>query len=357
MKINLSKEEFNKCQQYLAAKEASISAADFYIEYLTNNYLDVKGAKNPKDFFEKMLKAMDTSRDDPEIKEMDELCRISDIHKLDSKEYENDSYYQTFKNIKGEDGNVRFLTLQYAPYEGFVYNELVIDEDNFAEKTPLGYFEKPFPYLVVVKDDTIWMSVIPHEIETMKEPIKNAKGNVLVLGLGLGYYLFHILSKKEVKSVDIIEFDKEIINLFNKNLLDKFPHKEKINIIHIDAFKYLRETSKKYDYVFADIWHNVGDGEMLYLKLKPFENKFKDAHFDYWIETSIVAMLRRQILTVFSEFYDGLTEKDYLVAKNENDEIINKIYFYHKNTVINSSKDLYDILKDSSIKLIAKHLF
>lgn len=356
MKINLSKEVFNKCQKYLLAKEESISSADFYIEYLTENYLGVKSAKDEKDFFKKMLLATATSSNDPEIKAMDEICHISSVHKLDASRYESDKYYQTFKNIKGEDGDVKFMSLQYEPYEGFVFNELEIDQDNYAEITPLGYFEKPFPYLAVVKNDTIWMSVIPHEIETMKQPIRNAHGKVLVLGLGLGYYLFNILSKKEVSKVDVVEYDEKIINLFNKYLLDKFPCKDKLHIIHDDAFKYL-EVAKGYDYIFSDIWHNVGDGEMMYLKIKAYESRFKNSQFDYWIETSIIAMLRRQILTVFSEYFEGLKEEDYKLAKNDNDKIINKIYFYHKNTVISSSEDLYNILKDESIKKMAKVLF
>lgn len=357
MKININKDEYNKCLELLNAKESSISAADFYIEYLTEKYNGVESAKNESDFYSRLLDVMDCDKNDPEIEEINKYCHIDKINVLNPDEYQKDSFYQTFKDVKSTKGDVNLMILKCKPFEGFVWNELEIDKNNYAEHTPIGYFEKEFPYLAVVKNDTVWMSVIPHEIETMREPIKNAHGNVLVLGLGLGYYLFHILSKKEVISVDVVEFDKEIIDLFNNNIIDKFPHKEKINIIYDDAFKYLNKIDKHYDYVFADIWHNVGDGEKLYLKLKPFENKFKTTTFDYWIETSILAMLRRQTLTVFSEYFEGFKETDYKIAKNENDEIINRVYFYHEDTVIDSFEDLHKILSDNELKLMAKNLF
>lgn len=357
MKINLSKKEYKKCQKLLSIKEDNICAAEIYNEYLLNCYNSISFAKDENDFYHQFLKAISCEENNEEIKRIDSTCNIQKIKKLDPLEYSSDSYYQTFKNIDKEIGDSRLTTLFYKPFEGFVYDELIIDESFFSEHTPLGYFEKEFPYPALVKDETIWMSVIPHEINTMKQPICNAFGNVLVMGLGLGYYLFHILEKEEVKSVDVIECDEQVIDLFNTCLIDKFPNKDKIKIIKDNAISYLNNTNRKYDYVFVDIWHNVADGEILYLKLKPFEKKFPKTRFDYWIETSILAMLRRQTLTVFSEYFEGLKEEDYLKARNINDEIINKIYFYHKDTSINSFEDLKEILKDDSLKKMASSLF
>ena len=357
MKISLNREEYSKIADILNAKEQSISAADIYIEYLTEHYNDIDFAKDENDFYHKFLKCLNIQENDKEFIEINKACNLLKINKLDPKPYENDPYYKTIKNIVAKEDDWQFLTLKYEPFEGFVWNELDIDKNNYAEHTPLGYFDKEFLYPAVIQNDTIWMSIIPHEIETMKEPIKNAKGRVCVLGLGLGYYLFHILNKKEVTSVDVIELDKRIISLFNKYLINKFPHIEKLNIIHSDGIEYLKNTNKQYDYIFSDIWHNVGDGEILYLKIKALENKFKTTTFDYWIERSILAMLRRQTLTVLTEQLDGYSEKDYLEARNENDEIINRIYFYLKNTEVNSFDALHDLLSESSLKEMAKHLF
>ena len=198
------------------------------------------------------------------------------------------------------------------------------------------------------------MSIIPHEINTMKKAINEAHGRVLVLGLGLGYYLYKILLKKDVTSVDVVENDKAIISLFNKHLIDKFPHKEKINIIYDDAIEYLKKK-RDYDYVFVDIYHNVHDGELLYLKVKDKE-EIQNMTFSYWIEDSLIAMLRRQILTVFEENLDGYSDEDYIKYQNENDQIINTIYKITKNYVVDSFIKLHNLLSDDSVRNIARKL-
>ena len=97
------------------------------------------------------------------------------------------------------------------------------------------------------------MSLIPHEINTMKHHIIDAFGNVLVLGLGLGYYVFHIARKKDVDKITIIEKDKRVIKIFKENLLPYFENKDKITIIEDDAIKYL-STPKDYDYCFLQFF-------------------------------------------------------------------------------------------------------
>lgn len=357
MIINLSKKELEKCKTLLYVKEQNISAAEIYIEYLNNHYNDIKFAKDSDEFYHQFLKSLDTSSNNPEIKEINEITHLDKIDELNPKDYLKDDYFNIVKNVKAKDGDCQFLNLKYLPYEGFTYNELEIDKDTYTEHTPIGYFKEEFIYPAIIQKDLIWMSLIPHEIETMKQPIKNARGSVLVLGLGLGYYLYHVSNKKEVTKVDVLEIDSKIINLFNKYLIDKFPHKEKINIIKTDAIEYLKTCPNKYDYVFVDIYHNVGDGEEPYLKIKGLEHRLNKATFDYWIETSLLAMLRRQTLTVFEEALEGLKEEDYLKARNFNDEIINKIYFYHKNTIVDCYDVLQDLLTGSSLKKMANELF
>lgn len=357
MKISLNKEEYSRCAEILTAKEHNIVAAEIYIEYLNNHYSDITSANDEAAYYKKFLDCLEIDANDKEFKAVNNTSQISRIEVLNAEKYKSDEYYNLILNTNAKDKDWTLTNLYYSPFEGFVYDELQIDSKTFAEHTPFGYFKNKFIYPAIIQKEQIWMSIIPHEIETMREPIKNAHGKVLVLGLGLGYYLYHISQKESVKEIDVIEIDGNVINIFKKHLFSKFPNKTKINVIHADAIKYLRENKKHYDYIFADIWHNVGDGEMLYLKLKPFEKLYSETKFDYWIETSLIAMLRRQTLTVFSEQLNGSKEEDYLKARNENDEIINSIYFYLKSTEINSFDALHYILTEPFLKEMAKHLF
>ena len=52
------------------------------------------------------------------------------------------------------------------------------------------------------------MSLKPNEIETMEQPIENANGNILVYGLGLGYFAFMASQKNSVKKYNEYNINK-----------------------------------------------------------------------------------------------------------------------------------------------------
>lgn len=211
------------------------------------------------------------------------------INKLNKEIFEKDQYYQKIKFTKKKYRNWEIKYNKYVPYECFVC-------DDFKE-TPqgiipiLGFFETPFTYPAIYQNNHLWMSVTPNEINTMKEDINNAKGNVLTIGLGLGYYAYHVSLKNDVKKVYIIEKDQEVIKLFNDLILPQFEQKEKIIIINDDAFNFLTKSEnqkllKSLDYIYIDIWHDVSDGLQIYHKLKQIETS-SNLKFHYWIEKTI----------------------------------------------------------------------
>ena len=361
MKINLDKVQEAKCNKFLSVKESNICAVEILIDYLNNHYnaitkFDVEhsGGENP--YFTAFKKEMEIMENDEDFLRINNDCHLDNMKKLDSEIYKNDLYVKTIKPFDKKDGVFSLRTLNYLSYEGFVYDEIKVDPQYYQEETPFGYFEKDFSYLALLENDEIWMSLIPHEINTMKNHIKDAFGNVLVLGLGLGYYVFHIARKKDVDKITIIEKDKRVIKIFKENLLPYFENKDKITIIEDDAIKYL-STPKDYDYCFCDIYHNVEDGLPLYILIKQNEKYHPYTKFSYWIETSLLAMLRRELLTVFEEnYYAHYKDNDYLKASNINDKIINALYFATKNTKINNEDDLRNLLTDESLKEIVKKL-
>lgn len=92
-----------------------------------------------------------------------------------------------------------------------------------------------------------YMTDTPYEVETNRKAIENARGDVLDLGLGIGYFSYHAKRKPEVKSVTIVEKQKEVIELIYPAIKDK-----KTKIIHDDARKFLRKNKKKYDMINID---------------------------------------------------------------------------------------------------------
>lgn len=84
-----------------------------------------------------------------------------------------------------------------------------------------------------------------YEFETNKPFFDNAKGNVLMIGLGIGYVLPYILPK--IDSIDIVEIDKEVIDLAQ---IFHAVHNPKVKVIHADGLTYVPE--KQYDTIWWD---------------------------------------------------------------------------------------------------------
>ncbi|MNP21405.1 spermidine synthase [compost metagenome] len=137
------------------------------------------------------------------------------------------------------------------------------------------------------------MTITPNEIETIREAVDQAFGNVLTFGLGLGYYAYMISEQDHVDSITVVEMNEDVIELFNKYVLPQFRNAGKIKIIKADAFEYAEQhlTPGKYDFVFTDLWHDVSDGIDMYLRMKKFEQQSPDTIFTYWIEKSILCYL------------------------------------------------------------------
>ena len=280
------------------------------------------------------------SKDDEESQKVLSEYFLNNLKKLNPSDYINNSYVKAIKKT-GRKGKYALKFIDYAPYQLFAYDDIKIN--GYKEYSQIGYFDHKFSYLALTEGGNIWMSLNPNEIETMKPYINKAKGNVLVLGLGMGYVPFMLSLKNCVKSITIIEKDQEIINLFNELICPSFVNKEKIKIIKGDAIEFARKSQKEgtYDYIFADLWHDPEDGLPLFIALKQI-NK----NIDCWLEVSMYALLRRCMVTLLEEQLNGLKEEDYRFAKTYTDKVINTFYQKTKNLSI---ERLDDLLSDDSL--------
>lgn len=98
----------------------------------------------------------------------------------------------------------------------------------------------------------IVMSNTRMEIITNREFILNAKGDVLVLGLGLGMVLEALLKKPGVTSITVIEISPELIELVGPHFTD-----ERLTIIHADALTWQPPKGQRYGAVWCDIWATI----------------------------------------------------------------------------------------------------
>jgi hypothetical protein len=359
MKIKLSPSEESQVRQLFARKEMNMKAAEAINTYL--DYEDVRSSKassylfydkgeNSRDSFNKVFRKL-SKADDSLIKDY----QMDQAQEIDPTPFQEDPYYKLIHFHDETLGEWKLHNNAYRPFEGFVCNELVIlPRENYKEITPLGYFKRPFPFLEVTQKGVTWMSLTPHEINTMREDVKKASGKVLTFGLGLGYYALLTSLKDDVSSVDVVELDSSIITLFKQYILPQFPHPEKIHIIQEDAFKFASKLKdEEYNYLFDDIWHLPTDGLYLYLQMKDIlKGKMKKTIVSSWVETSLLTLLRRAVLILLEEEMNGSEEIDYSFASSSSDLLINSLHKKLKKKEITSYLDVISLLSDDSLKAL-----
>jgi hypothetical protein len=218
------------------------------------------------------------------------------VRELDPAVFENDPYYQTVRIAEGKAGKWELKTMELAPCQAFVCNDFRVFPDG-RMLPQIGFFPRAYRYPAVLENGREWMTLMPNETVTTLPAVEKAHGKVLTYGLGLGYFPFMASSKDNVDSVTIVERSPEVIELFKTLLLPQFPHKDKIRVICSDAFAYWEQEMPQegYDFVFADIWHDVGDDRELYLRMKALEHLSPDTEYSYWLEDTIRCYLAAEL--------------------------------------------------------------
>lgn len=345
MIIDLTKIKRKDIDRLLLEKEMNIAAADALFNF---SFYSSEESFSHDDYALVVKDYLELNLDNVEDRYFYESRIVPAIKELNIVDYK-DNYYRThIKPVPYKGKGYELTYLKYKPYQLFPYDDILVNQ-NFVEVSQNGYFPQELAYLAVLKDDIVWMSTDPNEINTMQPCIDEAKEHVLAFGLGLGYFPIMCATKPNVNKVTVVEKDPAIINIFKKHILPLFAFKEKIEIIQGDAFEYAKRDLKEYDYLFIDIWHNPEDGLPMYLKFKNVL-KNKSIKTSYWLEKSILAMYRRCLLTIVEENLLGYTEKDYKITKNDYDKIINNLYFKTKNVVLSNYDELVEILQDKSLQ-------
>ena len=216
---------------------------------------------------------------------------------FDVKEFNKNPYIKNIDFMNRQQGDFELRYLNYMPYELSIYNVPKWLDQGYIDIPRISCFTEKFEYPAIMQKSihSTWMSVSPNEVFTMERPIRQAKGKVLTLGCGMGYFTYMASLKEEVESITIIELEQSVIDLFETFILPQFENKDKIIIVKGDAIEYLSNLlDGQYDYCFADIWIGVQDIEP-YLAVKEAGKRFHKTEIDYWIEESFAALLSNYV--------------------------------------------------------------
>lgn len=107
-------------------------------------------------------------------------------------------------------------------------------------------------YTRLMRGDTVVMSDTPAEMFDHSFFVHQARGDVLINGLGLGMVLQAVLDKPDITSVTVIEASEDVIALVAQHYTDP-----RVTIIHADAFAYQPPKGKRFGAVWHDIWDHI----------------------------------------------------------------------------------------------------
>jgi hypothetical protein len=206
---------------------------------------------------------------------------------------------------------------------------------------------------VLKQHDVTWMSVTPFEMMTMQPILDQLSGSIVTLGLGLGYFAFMAANNPRVTHVTVVEKDATLIDLFNNHILPFFPNKSKLTIIKMDAFEYI-QTPSVVDHIFVDIYHTAMDGWPLYLRFKSLETTWNHTTWTYWLESSILAYLRRFLIHFLEEQTLGFGKDKYRLTDNVTDQFFHHVYMLTTTLTLTDYSSLVQWLSDDGIKQLVQ---
>lgn len=253
------------------------------------------------------------------------------------------------KNIHTDEwlvGNVFLSNLNgYEEYKTYVYAMRKRDSKSLTTLYHLCYFDQNvyFPTLGTIIPQTKWMAVEPSEIKSFEPFIKEAHGNVLLMGCGLGYVAYMLSIKDNVDLVTIVELDPFVKSMFGTYLKPQMNNK--ISIVLGDALEFLDvKDLSKYDYCSIDIWHGAMEMFPIYTKCLLLEQKHKNTKFHYWLEEDLHCVLETiWIILLKRKFNDEKISKDL--------KIFSDIMESHS---INTEEDIKTFLTSPKRKIITE---
>ena len=244
---------------------------------------------------------------------------ISHCKAFSCEELLQNPYYRNIRLEGCELGDFRVASVVDRQYEVILWNEVVCEKcDGLDSFVPcIGFWkDEPAPYYVLRdKDGDAWMSITFNEMFTMQPAVDEARGRVLALGCGLGYYAYMAALKPDVESVTIVERNDGIIEFFNQKILPQFGDaKAKIRVVQANAFDFMPAVNDgEYDYCFADIWNGLQEEKPYYALRKLCGNNYRGMKMAYWLENSFLGQVATGVKAVLMEaFAEAEQEKEWL---------------------------------------------
>jgi hypothetical protein len=113
-------------------------------------------------------------------------------------------------------------------------------------------------YMSLTVHGQLMMSDTYFERNTNYDVVRNARGSVLIAGLGLGMIVLPIAAKPEVTEILVVEKYQDVIDLVLPQLLKALgPNAHKLKVICADVMEWKPPKDAKWDVIYFDVWPNL----------------------------------------------------------------------------------------------------
>lgn len=116
-------------------------------------------------------------------------------------------------------------------------------------------------YCRLTIDGQVVMSDTDMEKDTNYSVVNQARGNVLIAGLGIGMILVPILKNPKVKKVTVVELHQDVIDLVAPSFKDP-----RLTIVHSDIRDWTPTGRAKFDVIYFDIWSTINSSNLKVMK-------------------------------------------------------------------------------------------
>jgi len=171
-----------------------------------------------------------------------------------------------------------------AKIENFHYSEARNPFYNINVVRNSGHIFRMYEgdYIKLYVNNELMMSDTTMERISNQEFIKNAKGRVLVAGLGLGLILRPILCNTDVTEIIVIEKYPDVISLVEPKYQNP-----KLKIIEADIFDYDMPKDEKFDCIYFDIWPKISIDNLLEIRKLHYKyrknKRTKESYMESWM--------------------------------------------------------------------------
>lgn len=126
---------------------------------------------------------------------------------------------------------------------------------------------RPGTYCGLYRNGHLWMSDTPDEgwdhVDVIYEARRLKAKRVLINGLGIGMIVNALLHEPTVEHIDVVEIDKDVIDLVEPHLQKLAWEKGKTLVVHCDdAYTIKWKPGTKWDVAWHDIWLDAGESNL-----------------------------------------------------------------------------------------------